>query len=347
MTGIVEMLTGPKIAVVGCGYWGKNLVRNLSQLGVLASICDVNTAAALAISKEFNIPALTLDEVLASDADGIMVAVPSPLHFSVAQQALTVGKHVFVEKPLTLAVYEAQLLEELAKRNSRVLMVGHIHQYHPAFMTLKHMVLQGELGQLQYIHANRLNLGRIRCEENVLFDFAPHDISMILALTQELPRSVYASGISSITANVQDIANAHLEFNDMQAHITVSWLHPYKEHKLTVIGTKGMAVFDDCQDWDAKLKLFANPIQWQDGIPYAKPTTGVSIPIEVVEPLKQECRHFVESIIHNAKPRTDVKEAIKVLKILTAAQESIITKTAVYLPIEEPTYYKNTIATIA
>ena len=321
-----------KIAVIGCGYWGKNLVRNFSELGVLASVCDANAALAEQTSAAYNVPALTLEQVLTSDVDGVVIAAPAAQHYDLARQVLLAGKHVFVEKPLSLQVADAKKLCELSAKEHKILMVGHLLQYHPAFLKLKDLIAKGTLGRLQYIYSNRLNLGKFRHEENILWSFAPHDISMILGLAGDLPETVYATGACHLNPHIHDVTTTHLSFkNGIQAHIFVSWLHPYKEQKLIVVGDRGMAVFDDSLPWDEKLTLYPHEVNWIDGLPTAQKADVVRVPLDVAEPLKLECQHFIDCITKPQQPRTDGVEGLQVLQVLDAAQQSLQTKTSVQL----------------
>ncbi|MEI8321154.1 MAG: Gfo/Idh/MocA family oxidoreductase [Alphaproteobacteria bacterium] len=313
-----------KISVIGCGYWGKNLVRNFSELGALDSVCDANETLALQASTTYDVPSLTLDQVLKSSVSGVVIAAPAVQHFELTQQALKAGKHVFVEKPLSLKIEEAKILCDLATKSNRQLMVGHLLQYHPAFLELKRLISKGRLGRLQYIYSNRLNLGKFRNEENILWSFAPHDISMILALAGDLPETVYATGACHLHPHIQDVTTTHLSFkNGIQAHVFVSWLHPYKEQKLVVVGEKGMAVFDDGLPWEEKLKLYPHQVNWIDGMPHPEKAEVVNVSLEAAEPLKLECEHFIECIKNDQKARTDGLEGLRVLQVLDAAQQSL------------------------
>ncbi|MBX3486358.1 MAG: Gfo/Idh/MocA family oxidoreductase [Candidatus Paracaedibacteraceae bacterium] len=336
-----------KISVIGCGYWGKNLVRNFSELGVLDSVCDANAELAEKTSQAYNVPSKNLDQVLNSDIDGIVIAAPAAQHFTLTSRALKAGKHVFVEKPLSLKVDEAQQLCDLADQVNRKLMVGHLLQYHPAFIELKHLIEKGTLGRLQYIYSNRLNLGKFRNEENILWSFAPHDISMILALTGGLPETVYATGTCHLNPRIQDVTTTHLSFaNGIQSHIFVSWLHPYKEQKLVVVGNKGMAVFDDGLSWGEKLKLYPHQVTWIDGLPQPEKADVIHIPLEVSEPLKIECQHFIDCIKENKTPRTDGREGLRVLQVLDAAQQSLSTFTNIKINSETLPYFTHETALV-
>ncbi|MDB6096525.1 MAG: NAD-dependent oxidoreductase [Francisellaceae bacterium] len=310
-----------KIVVVGTGYWGKNLVRNFSQLGVLIGVCDENLSISKPISEEYNVPILSWTEVLNDRTiDGVVIAVPAAYHARLALEAIEAGKHVFIEKPLALNIEDAEKICDLAERCHRIVMVGHLLQYHPAYIKLKEMVHEEKLGKLQYIYSTRLNLGKIRQEEDILWSFAPHDISMIIGLAGSEPSKVLAVGGYHLNKCIADTTTTHLIFNTgMQAHIFVSWLHPIKEQKLVVVGDKGMAVFDDGEGWEAKLKYYPHQITWQSGVPIPEKAKSELIQLEAQEPLSLECKHFIECIINNTKPTTDGYEGLRVLKVLQKA----------------------------
>jgi UDP-2-acetamido-3-amino-2,3-dideoxy-glucuronate N-acetyltransferase len=313
------------IAVIGSGYWGKNLVRNFFQLGVLKLICDKNEKILNQFKKEYNDveTCLNLEDVFGhEDVKAVVVATPAESHFEIACKALSAGKHVFVEKPLSLNEKEGQDLVELAEKNKLILMIGHILQYHPAVIKLKDLINTGELGKIQYLYSNRLNIGKIRNEENILWSFAPHDISVILMLLGEMPEFVYATGGSYLQRKIPDTTLTTMDFpSGVKAHIFVSWLHPYKEQKLVVVGDKKMAVFDDVSQ--EKLVLYPHRIDWLDRIPVASKEAAEVVSVHMEEPLKLECRHFLACIETKQKPRTDGEEGLRVLKILHASQKSL------------------------
>lgn len=329
-----------KISVIGCGYWGKNLVRNFAELGVLHSVCDANQELAKKASETYGVPSFNLDELLKSEVDGVVIAAPAAQHFELTQKFLKSGKNVFVEKPLALKVEDAKQLCDLALEVNKKLMVGHLLQYHPAFLELKKIITNGNLGRLQYLYSNRLNLGKFRNEENILWSFAPHDISMILGLAGDLPETVYATGACHLNPRIHDVTTTHMSFkNGIQAHIFVSWLHPYKEQKLVVVGERGMAVFDDGLGWGEKLKLYPHQVNWVDGLPQPEKADVINVPLEVSEPLKIECQHFIDIIENNQMPRTDAFEGLRVLQVLDAAQKSLHSKSSVSLNDSIQTYY--------
>jgi len=317
------------IAVVGCGYWGKNLVRNFYQLRVLNTICDVDRDVLRQNSTDYPDVRQTTDydEVLDNEAiRGVVIATPAELHYEQAKKALLQGKDVFVEKPLALHHHQGQELVEIAEaqeQGAAILMVGHILEYHPAIVKLKEIVDSGELGRVYYIYSLRLNLGRVRREENILWSFAPHDISVILLLLGSLPVSVSAFGGSYLQPEIADITVTNLLFPDsVRAHIFVSWLHPYKEQKLVVIGDRKMAVFDDVVK-ERKLKIYDKRIEWINGLPLPRQTAETTLFFPEIEPLRLECEHFLQCIKDRAKPRTDGHKGLMVLKVLEASQRSL------------------------
>ena len=314
------------VAVVGCGYWGKNLVRNFAGLRVLRTICDRNQAALEAQCQLYPEVGHTgeLEEVLRDpQIQAVVIATPAALHYAQAKAAILHGKDVFVEKPLALKYGEGKKLVELARERGQILMVGHILEYHPAVTLLKKLVSQGELGRLSYIYSNRLNLGKVRQEENILWSFAPHDISVIHRLVGAEPTIASASGGTYLQSGITDVTVTNLEFEQqVRAHIFVSWLHPYKEQKLVVIGDKKMAVFDDTVR-EGKLKLYDKGIEWQAGLPVPRQTSETTLYIEESEPLKLECKHFLSCIQERKQPLTDGESGLKVLKVLEASQISL------------------------
>jgi len=315
------------VAVVGAGYWGKNLVRNFHQLDSLKLICDKNESLLADFRNQYSEveTCLAISEVMKrKDIEGVIISTPAETHFNLTREALLAGKNVLVEKPLVLHEKEALELIELAAEKKRVLMVGHLLQYHPVFVRLKEMASAGELGRINYIYSHRLNLGKIRREENILWSFAPHDISMILALAGEEPESVLATGGNFLHQKIADVTTTHLEFpSGLQAHIFVSWLHPFKDQKLVVVGDRKMAVFDDTQPWPDKLLLYPHYINWKNHLPVPCKAEPERVKISEAEPLQHECRHFLDCISNGSEPITDGQEGLKVLRVLNASQTSL------------------------
>ncbi len=319
------------VSVIGCGHWGKNLVRNFHALGALHSICDNTPAVAEKFAQDYDVEALSWDEVLGNaDVKAVVLASPAPFHFEMAKVALEAGKDVYVEKPICLKDDEAQALCDIARENDRILMVGHLLHYHPVFLKLKDIVSNGDLGAVKYIYSNRLSFGKVRREENVLWSFAPHDVSMILGLANDgLPQSVDATGSCQTHDTIEDFANVHMKFsNGVAAHVNVSWINPFKEQKLVVVGEKGMIVFDDCEEWGNKLIHYPHVIEVTQDLPNIQKADGVAVEVEQSEPLKDECLHFLECIDARETPRTDGEEGLRVLKVLNMADRAIESKRA-------------------
>ncbi len=314
------------IAVIGCGYWGKNLVRNFAELGALHTICDsdpkvLGKLGALYpnVSKETNIEAL-LDN---QEIKGVVISSPAVFHYFMAKQALLAGKDVFVEKPLSLTIKEGEELVKLAEEKRKILIVGHVLEYHPGIVKLKQLVDSGEMGRINYIYSSRLNLGKFRTEENILWSFAPHDISVILLLLNELPKDVSAHGGCYLHQNIADVTVTTMSFaSGVRAHIFVSWLHPYKEQKLVVVGDKNMAVFDDVAP-ENKLLLYEHGIEWIDRVPVPRKQEATPIEFTMAEPLRLECQHFLECLKSRNTPRTNGKSGLRVLQVLDACQRSL------------------------
>lgn len=311
--------------MVGCGRWGVNLARTFAGFGALRAVVDIEPATATAASERFDVPAVDLEAALADPAvAALAIATPAGSHFALAHQAITAGRHVLVEKPMALAVSDAEELCGLAERRARVLMVGHVLRYHTAFVALQALVRQGVLGRLRYLYSNRLNLGRIRREEDVLWSFAPHDVSMILALVGSEPERVSAVGGAYLDAAIADVTTTHLCFpGGEQAHVFVSWLHPFKDQKLVVVGDEAMAVFNDGRDWASKLVVFRHRISWPNGLPEAVRADAEPVPLERCEPLEVECRHFLDCISTGQVPCTDGREGLRVLRVLEAARSRL------------------------
>ncbi len=312
------------IAVVGCGHWGKNLVRNFYELGVLATICDPSTEIVEKYSKQYDVKNNSFTEIINDpNINGVVLAVPAKHHSSLAIDAIKKGKNVFVEKPLAMNENDATFMIETAKENKVQLMVGHLLQYHPVFKKVKDIVQQGEIGEINYIYSNRLSFGKIRTEEDVIWSFAPHDISMILSLADQEPEFITAHSTSILQNNIADTATIHITFKSgLKSHISVSWLHPYKEQKLVVTGKTAMLVFDDTKPWNEKLSILRYQAEMTNNSPNLKKNDLEFIKVIEDEPLKNECQHFIDVVGNNIKPLTNGHEGLKVLKVLTLATQS-------------------------
>ena len=323
----MAMDNGKHIAVVGSGFWGKNLVRNYHGLGVLKAICDSNPehlaqfrASCPDVDLVDDFPRVLAD----AGVRAVVIALPAALHHAYARRALLAGKDVYVEKPLALELEHARELIALARERRAILMVGHLLQFHPAFVKLKQLAQAGELGRIQYIYSTRLSLGKIRREESSLWSFAPHDISMILSLANEMPSEVGAVGSNYLHTSIADVTTTHLSFpGGIKAHIFVSWLHPFKEQKLVIVADKKMAVFEDTQPWDRKIALYPHSIRWQMGAPVPEKAEIEYVAVPPLEPLALECQHFLACIATRRPPLTDGEEGYRVLAVLDQAQKSI------------------------
>ncbi len=311
------------VAVIGCGYWGKNLVRNFAQLDSLKIVCETSPAARAAASDIA--PGTTLvedyDAVLDSTVQGIVIATPAITHHALAKRALEAGKDVFVEKPLALSFEDGAELVRIAAERNRVLMVGHVLQYHPAIDQMRDLIHSGEIGEIRYLYSNRLSLGKVRREENILWSFAPHDIAVMLDLVRKLPVQVTASGGNYLRPGIADVTVTNLLFDDgVRAHIFVSWLHPFKEQRLVVIGSKKMLSFDDV---GKHLIVYDQRVDIENGEPIPVRGAGQEINFPGDEPLRMECQAFLDAMTSRTPPRSDGKNGLQVLSVLQAASQSL------------------------
>jgi UDP-2-acetamido-3-amino-2,3-dideoxy-glucuronate N-acetyltransferase len=321
----------PQVAVLGCGHWGKNLIRNFHYLGHLAMACDLNRELLALIHQQFPDVTVTtqLTDILNNhNITGVVVATPSNTHFSICQQVLMAGKHCYVEKPMATRTQDTETLLDLAKANGRVLMVGHLLLYHPAVYRLQTLIADGELGDIKYIQSDRLNYNPNRQDANVLWDLAPHDLSMIGSVLQANPMQVLsASGQRTGADNRVDVAHLEVLFQSIHppdrqwiAHIHNSWIHPFKQVKLLVRGGLKTAVIDDTLS-DNKLQIFT---------PSTVPTANnslASVPLNQylsIEPLKLECQHFIHCINTGQTPKTDGLNGYHVVKVLEEAERLLI-----------------------
>lgn len=317
------------LALVGAGYWGKNLARNFHAIGALHTICDAKERLLESYREPYPDVCLTTDyQAILDNPEIRQIALASPVfkHHEMAKQALLAGKDCYVEKPLCMTVEEGEELVRMAEERNLILMVGHILQYHPCVQKLQEMVHSGELGHIHYISSHRLNLGILRVEENALWNFAPHDISVILSLCGDrLPEQIRCVGDACITQGVVDLSVTTMRFaENTSAHIYVSWLNPFKEQKLVLVGSKGLAVFDDTRPWHEKLMVCYRYVKWtQEEFPLIDNTQLVPVEVAQAEPLKEECLHFLQCCKDRQPPKTDGREGVRVLRVLEAAQKSM------------------------
>ena len=321
------MSTIPQIGLIGCGYWGRNLCRNFYDLGALASVVDATekgqaTAQSIAPNAIIsdNIDVILVDNQI----QGVALATPAETHADLAIQVMRAGKDVFVEKPMALSIRDAEAMQTVANETGRILMVGHLLEYHPALLKLRELINSVELGKINYVYSNRLNFGKVRTEENALWSFAPHDVAVILRLLGQSPVEVSASGGAYLNKNISDVTISNLRFKDnSRAHIFVSWLHPYKEQRLVVIGDKKMAIFNDVNPFGQKLCLYPQSVEFDGKIPLLKKEDAEFIEHVNTEPLRQECASFLDCIKSRQSPLTDAQSGIEALRVLHACQASI------------------------
>lgn len=309
----------PRVAVLGCGYWGSNHIRTLKGLGALHAVSDANFARAEGFASDHDVLAIHPDDLFAhDDIDALVVALPPQFHAEVAMKAIEAGKDVLIEKPIALNVPDAKRAVAAARAAGRVYMVGHVLRFHPAFERLKTLIDEGELGEVRYIHSHRLGLGKFHTENDALWDLAPHDLSMILAITGQAPSEVRGEG-AALLDHLSDFAHLHLRFpSGIRSHLFASRLNPYRERRLTVVGTKAMAVFDDVEPWERKLALYRHAV-WQDSGAWAFTTNEPHyVAVEQGMPLTRELQHFLHCIETREQPRTGGEEGIMVLDVLTA-----------------------------
>src|SRR6266850_2694807 len=314
-----------RVAVAGVGYWGKNLVRNFHDRGALSVLCDAQSSVEATCREQYGDVRFCRDfgDVLSDPSiTAVAIATPAVTHFEMAKAALAAGKDVFVEKPLSIDVRHGEDLVRLSEAEGRILMVGHILRYHPAILRLQQLIREGALGKIDYLYSNRLNIGKIRIEENILWSFAPHDISVMLALLDEMPTRVTCQGGSYLNRDVSDVTLSHFDFpSGVQAHIFVSWLHPIKEQRLVVVGSEKMAIFDDTAEH--KLVLYPHRVEWRNRIPTAVKANGEIVDLEDQEPLRAECQHFLDCVKSRTSPVSDGAEGLRVLRVLDACQRAL------------------------
>lgn len=320
-------MTIKKVNLIGAGYWGKNLVRCFHELGAVSTVFDLSQDNLDKISKSHpGIQVSTnIEDALTDSVTAVVISTPAETHFELAKKALMSGKDVYVEKPLSLHAEQAEELVSIAKSKNLILMVGHLLQYHPAVVKLKQLIDDDVLGKLEYMYSNRVNLGKIRREENILWSFAPHDISVMLWLIGKMPSQVNVVGGSYLQPHIADSTISSFSFEgNVRGHIFVSWLHPFKEQRMVIIGANKMAVFDDRLPADQKLQLYDRNISVVNGQFVAQAPQGVAVEYDTKsEPLMAECKHFLDSIDSRKAPRTDGSEGVRVLKVLQSCQRSL------------------------
>ncbi len=317
-----------RFGVIGWGYWGPKIARNLNSLPgatvTMVADTDIHRLKNLAVNQPGIQTTTQIEDIFQSDVDAVVIVTPVSTHFQLARKALLHGKHVLVEKPLTTCVVEAEELVELAQQQQRILMVGHTFEYNPAVNELRKLMQSGDLGKIYCIEAERVNLGLFRNDINVIWDLAPHDISILLYLLDKKPEKIKVQAHTHVQSNIEDVAHIDLEFADgMNAHIHVSWLHPCKIRRVTVIGDARMVVYDDTNPaemikvYNKGADVHADPVvSYRYG--------EITIPhIDWIEPLHLECEDFANSIRKGTKPRASGEVGLEVVKVLAAIQENL------------------------
>lgn len=313
-------------ALVGVGRWGKNILRSLYELGVLKLVVDNSTETLAQVQQQYvdldlenNISVALEDQSI----EHLFIVTPPFTHYELAKQALEAGKHVFVEKPLCMSSKEAKELVSIAKNKKRILMVGHLLNYHPVVDTMCQQVEKGKLGELLYIHASRCNLGDIRFEENAMWNFSPHDFSIVCRLFNEKPTAIQSTGHGYVNDHVEDLSMTTMFFkNGSKAYVYASWLHPFKEQKMIVVGRQGMFVFDDTKPWEEKLSYYNEPVNFHHETPHTIKRAPEYIQVEFQEPLKEECRHFIDCANKGKQPVSNGTEGALILQICEASEKS-------------------------
>lgn len=323
---VVNANQQPRVAVVGCGYWGRNLVRNFHALGALQAVVDPAPGGRALAAQLAPSAAITGDvEAILADStiDAIAVATPAVTHYELGRRVLTAGKDLFVEKPMALTLEDARTLADTAERGGRILQVGHVLEYHPAVTVLKEWIAAGRLGAIRRLHSHRLNFGRVRTEEDALWNVAPHDFALMLRLLGELPREVSCFASHALGTPRADFSIAMLRFDrGVDAHVFAGWLHPTKEQRLVVVGERGVAVFDDAAPLAQKLTFFDQHVTLRDGQPEMSKGTTEYAALAPDEPLRLQCAAFLESIITRRPPLTNGRTGVRVVALLEACRRS-------------------------
>ncbi len=316
----MDKSNGPRVGVIGCGNWGRHLVRNFHEMGLLVGVSDIRNEAAHSMHGSYGVAPLTADRMFASsEIDAIVIATPAEEHFHLGIRAIESGKHVFVEKPISVTDTEADSLVMASRKADRILMVGHVLRYHPCFLELHRIVRSGGIGRVNYMRTTRAANRGSRRNENALWGFAPHDVSMMLALAGEMPAEILAHGDHSAGRRGADVALAMLDFpSGLKGHLFVSWFNHVKEQKLVVSGDSGVIVFDDCEPWERKLVVYRH--ESDGGNP---PGHGDNVVVNRAEPLRAECDHFVGCIRNGSNPVTDGAEGAAVVRVLTSMIRSM------------------------
>lgn len=316
-----------KICLVGAGKWGKNHLKTLKNMGNLYGIVETDKTKYNDLQKKYpNIEIYeNIHQTVSKNFDGYIIATPAASHYEIASELIKIKKHVLIEKPMTLNSADAKKLVDSAKKNKVQIMVGHVMLYHPAIIKIKELLLNDKIGKLQYLYSNRLNLGTVRTEENVFWSFAPHDISIFQYFTESYPIKIDSSGGCFLQPEIHDTSLTIFNYpENIHAHIFVSWLHPFKEHRIVIIGSKGMISFEDSSQ-EKNIIYYPKGIFWQQGKPIKKDGPSEIIPYEKTEPLKNELKNFIQRI-KNPDNLYHGKDGLEVIQILETATQTLLKK---------------------
>jgi len=313
----MKELSKPKIAVIGCGYWGKNIIRTLHELKCLDSVCDFNNQIAKNFANQYKIKSFKLNEIQnQKHLDGICIASPAETHRDIALKLIKLNMPIFIEKPLATSIKDAKDIRDAAKLNNTIVQVGHLLRYHNGFNEVLKIVNNGGIGDIIHIHSLRKSFGKIRDNEDVMWSFAPHDISMILALVKQKPLKIKSYEETALHKGITDNAEIFLNFENCSAKISTSWLSPIKEHKLIVTGSKGAIVFDDTKNWNQKVKLIKNKITTIEDRLEIEKGDEEYVDLTEAQPLQNELMHFIDCIENGNIPLTDASEGVDVIEVL-------------------------------
>ena len=314
------------ICVIGAGYWGNNHIRTLSKLNSLSGVVEVDDKKLKSrLNKYPNVQGYkNIEDALLEDYDGFIIATPAKLILKLQKKSLNLGRNSLIEKPLTLSIEEAEELVYLTEENNVNVMVGHVLLFHPAIIKIKKMIENGDIGNLQYIYSNRLNLGKVRTEENVFWSLAPHDLAIFQYFTNSMPINIQAKGSTFLQKGIPDSTLTQLEYkNGVKGHIFVSWLHPFKEHRLVVIGSEAMISFEDSLD-DKPLKFYSKKFDINYGVPEKVDGPVELIPYEKRKPLEIELEYFLNFLMKKKPKISNIHNGLQVVRVLVEASQQIL-----------------------
>ena len=322
----IKSIMFKRICVIGAGKWGINHINTLEKLNVLSGIVELNNSLHCKLKKMFPevLVFSRIEDAIKHKFDGFTIATPASTHFEIAKKIIKSKSHVLIEKPITTNLEDALKLNDLAKLNKVRIMVGHSLLFHPAYIKIKEMIKSKKLGELQYLYSNRVNLGTIINDENVLWSFAPHDIALFQFLIGKKPKNIESVGIDILQSNIHDTTITTIKYpGKIMGHIFVSWLHPFKEHRFVVVGSKGMIHFEDSSK-DKLLTFYDKNIEWKNNIPNISKKNGINIKYKSSLPLENEMKYFINMIDDSKLKKANGNHAIEVMEILTIASKKLL-----------------------